>query len=211
MRWLTWEVKIAKLIEFGLRQPSSRFRNVAHLVTRLAPILKMSPSLLPPPQARPWRSISQTIKSQLPFHFHLLTSRAREPGTYFKLFERHPMLNCIQYRLVIFDEIVENSTSKCNSRLKNQAAFRVRQKPPVAVLNPKRILRGLKFSRFSTADSCLCCHHTQICLWAHIAGRPLLFSFCPRSHALYGCQSTPARSSAATRSCSTNSLYHCQL
>ena len=61
-------------------------------------------------------------------------------------------------------------------------------------------LRGLKFSRFSTADSASAVTTSNHCLWAHIATTDhLLFSFCPRSHALYGCAKyTCASSSAAT-------------
>lgn len=91
--------------------------------------------------------------------------------------------------------------------IKNQAAFRSSSKTTCGCLNPKH-LRGLKFSRFSTADSASAVTTLKsLPLGTYCRSRPLLFSFCPRSHALYGCAKyTCASSSAATRSCSTNSL-----
>ena len=81
--------------------------------------------------------------------------------------------------------------------IKNQAAFEVRQNHLKS-----QAFCAAKFSRLPLLSPA-----KSLPLGTYCRSRPLLFSFCPRSHALYGCAKyTCASSSAATRSCSTNSL-----
>ena len=123
-------------------------------------------------------------------------------------FDQVVQLHIIIARLLLVDKIgLREFNFEVQFPIKNQAAFRSSSKTTCGCLNPKH-LRGLKFSRFSTADSASAVTTLKsLPLGTYCRSRPLLFSFCPRSHALYGCAKyTCASSSAATRSCSTNSL-----